>query len=107
MVICFEFRMGQYRDDDHRKDAPLFITTSTEVGALILLIARERMRIVLSLPSKNKAPTFVYYILISVLGCIKSKQKPLPEFINIDRTFTLTHSAQHFDSFPSPQVGVA
>ena len=24
MVISFEFRMGQYRDDDHREDAPHF-----------------------------------------------------------------------------------
>ena len=25
-VIWSEFRMGQYRDDDHREDAPHFIT---------------------------------------------------------------------------------
>ena len=26
MVIWSEFRMGKYRDDDHREDAPHFIT---------------------------------------------------------------------------------
>ena len=25
MIISSEFRMGQYRDDDHREDAPHFI----------------------------------------------------------------------------------
>ena len=26
IVISSEFRIGQYRDDDHREDAPLFTT---------------------------------------------------------------------------------
>ena len=29
MFIWSEFRMGQYRDDDHREDAPQFIDTTT------------------------------------------------------------------------------
>ena len=31
MVISPEFRMGQYRDDDHREDAPHFISTLNEI----------------------------------------------------------------------------
>jgi len=39
----------------------------TEVGALILLVARERIRILLSLHNNNKAPTSVYLLVLSYL----------------------------------------
>ena len=35
MVIWSEFRMGQYRHDDHREDAPHFIIISTPYSILV------------------------------------------------------------------------
>ena len=50
------------KDDDIVQEM-VYLCTSlrnpTEVGALILLMARARMRIFPSLPSRNKAPTSV------------------------------------------------
>ena len=51
------------------------VRTGTESGALNLLIAGERMRILLSLPSKRKAPASVFGYII-FLG----KQKDVRSF---------------------------
>ena len=39
MVILSEFRMGQYRDDDYRDEAPHFIESSVRFGFVNPIVA--------------------------------------------------------------------
>ena len=55
MVISSEFRMGQYRDDDHREDAPHFMNPKAKPDRETIfwpVFLPEFLRV--SLCSKNK-----------------------------------------------------
>ena len=53
------FLIDQVAKNGHLQFEYLHEVKITEVGALVLFAAWARMRILISLPSKNKAPTFV------------------------------------------------